>query len=232
MPEPGLVVDELLEPWPLELVALEPFELEFVLVVELLPPGVYAGEDPEVDGVVVLLPDVVLELELEVELDGLEPCESFEGVVADGEEKSLLAPFSEPLEPPTAFKSGQLFAASPGALLIWFLSMLRTRCFCPGAAFKDVIGTAICLSPTPRNPPTETTAYEILPLSRSNTRSLIVPSFSFWRFCTGIFMKVLALFTSVTFCFKSLSKTSPGWKVDCRFLSCCVCREASPLVAW
>ena len=117
--DPGLEADEALESWPLELVALDPLELEFVLVVELLPPVFKAGEELVLDGAELAPPDDgPLELEFEVELAVLEPCESDAEGVVDEEDESLLPPFSEPPEPPTAFRSGQLFAASPGALLI------------------------------------------------------------------------------------------------------------------
>src|SRR6267378_4228559 len=49
------------------------------------------------------------------------------------------------------------------------------------------------LSPTPKKPPKETTAYAVRPETRSITISLISPRFCPWGFCTSAPMNVLPL---------------------------------------
>jgi len=119
------------------------------------------------------------------ELDlSLEPLELLE----DGALEELLPPlpllFSLEAGLPKAgsFSFGQWSFANPGALVSSGLVMFRTRYFSPVCGRNELIGTATNLSPTPRKPPTDRTAYEIFPDSGSKTRSFTLPSLSFCRF--------------------------------------------------
>src|ERR1035437_5885095 len=79
---------------------------------------------------------------------------------------------------------GQLSLSKPGAFSSCFLSRFRTACFSAKLKRNAFHGMAKYLSPIPRKPPKDKTAYAIRPAPASITRSSIFPRSSFCALTT------------------------------------------------
>lgn len=116
-----------------------------------------------------------------------------------------LSPIVE--SPPPASICGQFLSLKPEACATRCFSALMINPLSPVFGVSASIGTEISLSPVPMKPPTESTAYAILPDWVSITMSFTLPTSSLLVFCTCMPMILLALLMSVTSFFACSSET-------------------------